>query len=65
MTPDESCKLIDAAGGGRAFAEMLGIASDPRFAQRVSNWRRRGIPATVLLEHQSVIRRLERQLQAA
>lgn len=55
MTPEESARLIEAAGGDREFAKLLGIDGEDGSAQRVNNWKRRGIPAAVLLEHQAVI----------
>jgi hypothetical protein len=60
MKPDESILIIDEAGGDKAFAETLGIASESGYAQRVNNWRRRGIPSDVVLQHLDVIRRLQK-----
>lgn len=65
MDKDEAVALIEAAGGNKAFAELLGLASDPGYMQRVSNWRDRGIPARVILEHQIVIEALRRKVRAA
>jgi hypothetical protein len=59
MDKSESCSVIDAAGGDRKFAKLLGIDSDPGFAQRVNNWRRRGIPSDVVLANFDEIRRLQ------
>lgn len=42
---------IDALGGPTKVAAMLGIVDQPGAVQRVSNWKRRGIPTGVLLEH--------------
>lgn len=52
MTPDDTRKLIDAAGGNKAFAMQLGIdiVNDPAYVYRVSAWRRRGLPPKVELE---------------
>lgn len=58
MTPRESTKLIEAAGGDTAFAQLLGIASSESYRQRVNNWKRRGIPPAVQLEHQELFQRL-------
>lgn len=41
---------IDKLGGPTAVAELLGIISEPGSVQRVSNWKRRGIPPAVKLE---------------
>jgi len=58
MDKHESCAVIDAAGGDAKFAKLLGIDSQG-FAQRVNNWRRRGIPSDVVLANFDVIRRLQ------
>jgi hypothetical protein len=58
MKPDESEKLIATAGGNVKFAELLGIQNEPGYQQRVNNWKRRGIPAAVVLEHHDVFRSL-------
>lgn len=42
-------QLIDRLGGPTAVAKRLGMW--PNGVARVSNWKRRGIPARVLLEH--------------
>lgn len=63
MTPDESIRLIDSAGGDSAFAKLIGIDEQPGFQQRVNNWKRRGIPADVLLEHYDLIRGLAAQAE--
>lgn len=58
MTPEESERLIEAAGGPIAFAKLLGIEDAPWRNQRISNWRRRGIPPAVVLEHHELFQRL-------
>lgn len=65
MTPTESTAIIEAAGGDSEFARMLGIADTETFRQRVNNWKRRGIPPRVILEHLVVIEALRRKSQAA
>lgn len=62
MTPAETTRLIDKAGGNTAFAELLGLDSKPGFMQRVTNWRRRGLPPAVILEHQEKLKKLQQQL---
>ena len=62
MDPRQSARVIAAAGGDAAFAKLIGL--DPAkqgSAQRVNNWKRRGIPASVVLAHLRVIRQLERK----
>lgn len=48
--------IIDRLGGPTKVAELLGIASEPGAVQRVSNWKRRGIPARVLLDFPDIFR---------
>lgn len=52
----EAKVLIDRLGGPTKVAELLGILSEPGAVQRVSNWKRRGIPPRVLLDHIDVFR---------
>ena len=51
MNPEDSRKLIEAAGGNKAFALQIGIdvVNDPNYAFRVSMWKKRGIPSKVLV----------------
>jgi hypothetical protein len=65
MDPAQTTRLIDAAGGDTAFGRLLGIDESPGFQQRVNNWKRRGIPAAVVLEHYEAIKRLEQQVSRA
>lgn len=58
MTPNETSDLIDRAGGDAAFGRLLGIDQGDGWQQRVNNWRRRGLPAAVELEHYETIRSL-------
>ncbi|AZR94987.1 hypothetical protein BBB39_15375 [Bordetella trematum] len=46
--------LIDGLGGPTATAKRLDILDEPGAVQRVSNWKRRGIPARVRLDHAEV-----------
>mgnify|MGYP000995132711 CR=1 FL=1 len=48
-------ELIDALGGPTRLAALLRL-HDQGAVQRVSNWKRRGIPARVRLEHADVLR---------
>lgn len=65
MSPEQSTKLIEVAGGDKQFAQLIGLADEPGYKQRVNNWKRRGIPAAVLLANQNVIRDLEAKAVAA
>lgn len=60
MDANETTKIIDAAGGDTAFARLLGIDQTPGYQQRVNNWKRRGIPASVVLGHMKQIDALKR-----
>lgn len=59
MDPQESRNLISAVGGDIAFARILGMDGSGGIAQRVNNWKRRGIPVAVCLEHYETINRLK------
>lgn len=58
MTPAESARIIEAAGGDTEFAKLLGLTEAPGFKQRVNNWKRRGIPADVILANYDAIQQL-------
>ena len=60
MNANETSKIIKAAGGDSAFARLIGIDKTPGFQQRVNNWKRRGMPPAVVLEHLRKIERLRR-----
>lgn len=62
MTPAETTKLIDKAGGNTAFAALLGIDQEPGYQQRLTNWKRRGMPPAVILEHHEKILKLQTKL---
>lgn len=55
MNSHEARKLIEASGGDIAFARLLGLDEKPGTRQRINNWKRRGIPACVVLEHLDAI----------
>jgi hypothetical protein len=51
--------VIERAGGDRAFAKLLGlIPESPGIVQRINNWKRRGLPAAVHVEHFDLLRDL-------
>ena len=64
MTPSETSALIDKAGGDAAFGRLLGIHESDGWLQRVNNWRRRGLPTAVQLEHYNTIQSLRDQTSA-
>lgn len=64
MEPAESARIIEEAGGSRAFAKLIGVADRPHHHQLVNNWKVRGIPASVVLENLDLIRKLQLQLAA-
>lgn len=51
--------LIDSMGGPAAVAKLLNI-QDEHAVQRVFNWKKRGIPARVLLDHRLIFDRARR-----
>lgn len=57
----ETKHLIDQLGGPTRVAELLGIKGSPGAVQRISNWRKRGVPAKVLLTHPEVFNVAETQ----
>jgi hypothetical protein len=65
MTPKDSARLIDAAGGSSKLAELIGLGSEDGARQRVNNWRRRGIPADVILANRELFDQLQRQTSKA
>lgn len=48
LHPDAT--IIDSLGGPTIVAELMGISAMRGAVQRVSNWKRRGIPPSVRLE---------------
>jgi hypothetical protein len=63
MGPSETSKLINFVGGDTAFAQLLGLDRIPGHQQRVNNWKRRGIPADVVLDHYDIIQELKAKLE--
>lgn len=57
--------VIEMLGGPKRVAEMLGIVDEPGAIQRVGNWKRRGIPARVLIAHPDFYRRVKKVERAA
>lgn len=62
---NEDSKLIDALGGPAKVAELLGYSKLDGGVQRVHNWRTRGIPSKVRLEHANVFAAASRQQATA
>lgn len=52
LHPDAT--IIDGLGGPTTVAELMGIRDVRGAVQRVSNWKRRGIPPSVRLEFPSL-----------
>ncbi len=57
----EAVQIIEAAGGPTAFAMLIGIADRKHYQQVIGNWRKRGIPDRVVVEHYDLIKRLKAQ----
>jgi len=47
-------EFIDALGGPRRVCELLRYDAENGGLQRIYNWRTRGIPSKVLLEHAAI-----------
>ena len=55
-------RLITFAGGPKGFAKAIGLDYYVRGQpQRIHNWRHRGIPSTIVVEHYKQLHRLRRQ----
>ena len=62
MNKHDANAVIYAAGGDKAFAELIGLTNKAGFQQRVNNWRRRGLPAQVVLNNFQVITTLQERI---
>jgi hypothetical protein len=49
--PHPDARLIDQLGGPAKLAEQLGYDKASGGVQRIQNWKKRGIPASVKLAH--------------
>ena len=58
MDANETTKVIESVGGDLAFANLLGIKKTRFFQQKINNWKRRGMPHKVILEHYDQLKRL-------
>lgn len=47
-------EIIDSLGGPAKVARLLGLTGRPGQVQRVHNWKSRGIPVQVRLDHPGV-----------
>lgn len=52
--PDIARRVISHAGGPALFAKTIGLLSRWR-CQRVTNWRRSGIPRVAFLEYPAIL----------
>jgi hypothetical protein len=64
ITASETKRLIKAAGGPGEFRRLLGMDKKPGAKQRINNWRTRGIPPAVQLEHYDLIQNLRQRAEA-
>lgn len=53
-TMHKDSQLIDSLGGPAKVAELLGFDKSDGGIQRVHNWRTRGIPAKVKVDHPDI-----------
>jgi hypothetical protein len=58
MSPTEISTLIEHVGGITAFGRMLGIDDGEGWQQRINNWRHRGLPPAVELQHYDLLKAL-------
>lgn len=64
MDAENSKQLIESLGGTTTVAKALGYDIKGG-VQRVNNWKRRGIPPKVILDHPNVFRLSIKQKKAA
>ena len=57
-------QIIDALGGSAKVARDLGFDPD-RGVQRVNNWKERGIPPEILLDHSRYFSRVKALIKEA
>lgn len=63
ITAKQVQRLMDHVGGPEVLSRLLGIDYRAKGQpQRVSNWRRRGLPIGLTLAHYEVLKRLRRQV---
>lgn len=58
LSAHETKALIDKVGGPAELAKLLGIDGEKWWPQRINNWKSRGMPPAVVLEHYDVIQSL-------
>ena len=64
MNTQLSYLIIERAGGDTAFARLINLNLDkPGVQQRVHNWKKRGIPAAVVLANYPAIQHLIEAIQ--
>lgn len=62
MDASETAALIAHVGGDAKFGRLLGLDITDGWQQRVNNWKRRGMPADVILEHYETIQKLKAEV---
>lgn len=55
LTPADTKKLMDAAGGKLEFAKLLGFADHDYRKQRLWNWLDRGLSRKAVVENYSIL----------
>ena len=61
MDATETTALIDKAGGPSAFGRLLGLNKVAGWRQKIHNWKTRGMPAQIVLDHYEAIAKLKRK----
>lgn len=58
-----SKEIIDRAGGPTALASLLGLSGQASVT-RICNWRNRGIPSKVWLDHAVYFNRMRKRIES-
>lgn len=58
LTANETKALIAKVGGPFELAKLLGIDGEKWWPQRINNWKSRGMPPAVVLQHYDTIQGL-------
>lgn len=62
VSKEEIPRLIDAAGGSRAFVKLLGLDENMKsLRQLIYSWKNRGLPELLMYKHYDTIQRLRKE----
>ena len=66
MDKNEVARLLAYVGGGRNFCRLLNMDYDRKGApQVIANWKRRGMPPSVVLANYDELKKLQRRVDAS